>query len=333
MPDERSLHEQLNTAIDAILARRSAAPLAPELTALATLAVDLRDLPRPEFKSRLKQQLEKEANTMPAIETTAETTQQKLKLREGFTTVTPYLSIDHFQETMDFIKQAFGAVEIMRGGPGSGGGYHAEVRIGDSMLMIGGGGQFKGPYTPASLHMYVPDADAVYHNAIAAGATSLHEPVDQFYGDREAGVRDVAGNEWWIATHKGPSHQRPGLRTVTAFQRVYGAGRLLNFITDALGGEVVERHASPEGVVHYSQVRIGDGMLEVNEAHGPWKPVPTMFYLYVPDVDALYARAVAAGAKSMFPPQNQPYGDRVAAVTDEWGNQWYMGTPVEQTKG
>ncbi|HZQ93056.1 MAG TPA: VOC family protein [Terriglobales bacterium] len=328
MPEERSLHDQLNAAIDAILARRSAAPLAPELAALAALAVDLRGLPRPEFKRRLKEELEKEANEMPALEIASET--KKAKFREGFTTVTPYLSIDHFEEAMNFMKQAFGAVELFRGGPGSAGGYHAEVRIGDSILMIGGGGNFKGPYTPTSLHLYVPDADAVYHRAIAAGATSLHEPTDQFYGDREAGVRDVAGNEWWIATHKGASYRREGLRAVTTFLRVHGAGRMLDFITEALGGEVVERHSSPDGVVHYSQARIGNGILEVNEAHGPWQPMPTMFYLYVPDPDALYARAVAAGAQSMFPPQDQPYGDRVAAVKDEWGNQWYMGTPTEK---
>jgi PhnB protein len=55
---------------------------------------------------------------------------------------------------------------------------------------------------PTALHVYVPDADSVYQRALEAGASSLEEPIDQFYGDREAGVRDPSGNVWWIATHK-----------------------------------------------------------------------------------------------------------------------------------
>ena len=86
---------------------------------------------------------------------------------------------------------------------------HAEVLIGDSELMIGGGQTWGGAPTPTGLHLYVPDADRVYRDALAAGAESLHGPVDQPYGDREASVKDIAGNHWYIATHLATGHIPP----------------------------------------------------------------------------------------------------------------------------
>jgi PhnB protein len=78
---------------------------------------------------------------------------------------------------------------------------HAEVRIGGSPVMMG---EARGPWPamPCAIYLYVNDTDAVYRRALAAGATSLMEPADQFYGDRNAGVKDPCGNFWWIATHK-----------------------------------------------------------------------------------------------------------------------------------
>ncbi len=77
---------------------------------------------------------------------------------------------------------------------------HAVVRIGDSLVEMGEpGGEFAP--RPTSLHLYVEDCDAVYTQAVEAGGTSLMEPSDQFYGDREAGVEDPFGNHWYVATH------------------------------------------------------------------------------------------------------------------------------------
>jgi len=67
--------------------------------------------------------------------------------------------------------------------------------------------------------------------------------------------------------------------------------------------------------------------MEIGEAHGQFQPMPSMFYLYVEDVDSLYQRALEAGAKLEREPANQPYGDRVAAVSDSFGNLWYLATP------
>ena len=85
--------------------------------------------------------------------------------------------------------------------PTSGGRIHAEVRIGDSMVMMGDASPEWEPM-PGSIHLYVDDADAAYKRALQAGATTLMEPADQDYGDRMAGAKDPFGNIWWIATPK-----------------------------------------------------------------------------------------------------------------------------------
>src|SRR5256885_7561682 len=98
---------------------------------------------------------------------------------------------------IEFVKRAFGAEEGFRA-VGSAGGIHAEVRIGDTMLMMGGGGpglSWRGESIPMAFHMYVPDCDATYQRALEAGGTSIAEPVDQFYGERSGGVKDPARSE------------------------------------------------------------------------------------------------------------------------------------------
>jgi PhnB protein len=120
---------------------------------------------------------------------------------EGYHTVTPYLVVQGVPTLIDFLKQAFDAQEIMRIPRPDGAIMHAEVRIGDSAVMMGEAmGEFQP--MPGSIHLYVNDADATYQRALQAGATSIMEPADQFYGDRSAGVVDPVGNRWWIATHQ-----------------------------------------------------------------------------------------------------------------------------------
>ncbi len=121
--------------------------------------------------------------------------------REGFRTVTPYLIVRGAAELIDFLKQAFGATETLRT-PTPGGRIHAEVKLGDSMVMMGDASPEWEPM-PGSIYLYLADTDAVYQRALQAGATTLMAPADQDYGDRMAGVKDPFGNVWWIATHKG----------------------------------------------------------------------------------------------------------------------------------
>ena len=119
----------------------------------------------------------------------------------GYHTLTPYLMVEGAGKQIDFVKQAFEAIEVERmNGPDNTVG-HAAVRIGDSVMMMSDArGEWKP--MPGAIYLYVKDADATYKLALQAGATSLMEPADQFYGDRSAGVKDPVGNYWWIATHK-----------------------------------------------------------------------------------------------------------------------------------
>ena len=140
----------------------------------------------------------------------------KPPIPRGFHTVTPYLVAQDARGLIDFVKQTFGA-EGKESGIGSAGGIHAEVRIGDSMLMIGGGAPelaWRGQPVPTGLHVYVEDADTAYQRALAAGATSIQQPADHDYGERGGSVKDAAGNHWYIATASGVKYVRELVRAV-----------------------------------------------------------------------------------------------------------------------
>ncbi|HXY79340.1 MAG TPA: VOC family protein [Candidatus Bathyarchaeia archaeon] len=117
----------------------------------------------------------------------------------AFRSVTPHLYAERPVDLMEFLKQAFGGEEIYRAQMPDGSIPHAQIRIGDSIVALAGG---HGMYTamPSTLHLYAPDTDATYEQAIRVGATSIQPPADQPYGERNAGVRDPFGNRWFIAT-------------------------------------------------------------------------------------------------------------------------------------
>jgi PhnB protein len=119
---------------------------------------------------------------------------------EGYHSVTPYLVVQGAAKVLEFVKATFDAEETLRM-PGPDGTIgHAEFRIGNSNLMISDGGE-EYPPMPCMLYVYVQDVDVVYKRALAAGASSMKEPADQFYGDRTATVKDPCGNIWGIGTH------------------------------------------------------------------------------------------------------------------------------------
>ena len=120
---------------------------------------------------------------------------------EGYRSITPYFVVENAQKFVDFITRAFGAKEVMRFNMPNGSIAHAEFVIGDSRIMVGQASEQWKPVT-CGLHLYTKDVDAVYRKALEAGGVSTMEPVDKFYGDRSAGVRDQFGNQWYIATHK-----------------------------------------------------------------------------------------------------------------------------------
>ena len=121
---------------------------------------------------------------------------------EGYSSVSPYLVVDGAQRVIDFLKQTFGATELRRFDKPDGSIMHAEVRIDDTVIMLADGGE-AWPAFPAFIHVYVPDVDATYRRALAAGGVSVQEPQQRGDPDRRGGVKDPAGNTWWMATQVG----------------------------------------------------------------------------------------------------------------------------------
>lgn len=244
-------------------------------------------------------------------------------IREGFTTVTPYIRVRE-AGLVDFLAQAFDAQETFSG-RGGGGGMHREVRVGDSMVMIGegvAGASGVMPIRPVAFHVFVKDADGTFKRAIAAGATSLGEPADRPYGERSGFVADPFGNHWYISTPLGPQSVASALRTVTPFLHAKEAADYAEFLKRALDAVEETRH-DESGQLRYARLRIGDGAIELGEG----EPMPGSFLLYVGDPDARYQQALAAGATSLMPPTDQPYG-RIGGVQDSWGNQWFFSRPA-----
>src|SRR5258705_7012854 len=190
--------------------------------------------------------------------------------RATFRTVTPYLTVPDVHAEIDFVTKVFGA-EGRIYGLGSAGGYHSEYQIGDSMVMIGGGGEgssWNGSPNPASLHLYVEDVDAVYERALQAGATSLMPPTNQDYGDRDASVIDVGGNHWYIGTGQGPGYKPEGVSDLMPYLHPKGAPRMIDFLKQAFGAEEVFFYQSPDGIVHNAKISNGSSIVEMGEAHG-----------------------------------------------------------------
>jgi len=128
---------------------------------------------------------------------------------EGYRTVTPHLVCDKAGEAIDFYKKAFGAVELARMPGPDGRIMHAELRIGDSPIMLadafpefGSQGPLALKGSPVTIHLYVNDADAAWARALEAGARPTMELADMFWGDRYGQVADPFGHLWSIATHK-----------------------------------------------------------------------------------------------------------------------------------
>ncbi len=339
---ERNLIERLDEAIAGILAgRRDGLVLAePELAALLLLADDLQHLPDPDFQSRLRAEL------IPPMENEM-TTITDDEVNTDFPTVTPYMLVPDADGLIAFLQDVLGAELLGRYPAPDGRVMHAALRIGDSLLELGeGGGDYK-PFAMA-LHVYLEDVDGAYARAVAAGATTTLAPTDQAYGDREAGVKDRWGNAWYLATHQenvteeelqerfagrgSKAQKQPGVgprpagyRTITPFVHARGAQNFMTFLENAFGGKAMDVTAMPGREVAHASVRIGDSLIELGEAHGD-VTMPAAIHLYVPDADATYERALRAGATSIEPPADRPYGERSGFVKDAFDNQWFIAT-------
>lgn len=120
-----------------------------------------------------------------------------------------------------------------------------------------------------------------------------------------------------------------GYHTVTPTIIVNGAARLTEFLKKVFDAKVLISIPGPNNTIAHSEVQLGDSRLMIADAGPRFAAQSSSFYLYLPDCDAVYKNALAAGAKSEHEPTDQFYGDRNGSFIDEWGNRWAVGTHVE----
>jgi len=360
---ERSAIDQLDDAVAAIIAQREADFSAVDLTltGLLEIARELRGLPGEDFKAQLKTELIRRAT----MSSPAPATEVKRVRR-----LTPYLCVRNASAAIDFYQQAFGAKELMRLAEPDGKIGHAELQIGDAIIMLSDEYPDYGAVSPETIggspvriHLDVDDVDEFARQAIAAGATVSRPIEDQFYGARSGQLADPFGYTWTVSTHKrdvsveemqkhmdafaqqrteamtpkdpgkesSAKHRREGFHTVTPYITVEKAPELLEFVKQAFGATESFRTTGSAGGMH-AEVKIGDSMVMVGGGPGI-EERPTAIHLYIPDVDTVYQRALQAGATSLFPPADQEYGERSGAVQDPTGNRWYIATTFELWSG
>jgi PhnB protein len=352
---ERSIIDQLNDAVTALAEGRRAdlTNLAPELSALAGVAQDLVGLPSETFKAELQQQLiRRDVMSSPAPQPESNSV-RSLSL---------YICVAGASAAIDFYQAAFGAKELSRLSEPDGKIGHAEIQIGNTVIMLSDEYPDYGalsPQTiggsPVKIHLEVDDVDAFAARAIKAGATLTRPIEDQFYGDRSGQIADPFGYTWIVSTHlkdvpsedmqkefdkfteeraaknsyegsvKEDKMRRENRRAVTPYLTVRKPGELIDFVTEAFGGIEHFRATGSAGGMH-AEVSIGDSVVMIGGAEHI-EPMPAAIHLYVPNVDEAYERALQAGAKSIMPVADQPYGERSGGVEDVHGNRWYIATP------
>jgi PhnB protein len=260
-----------------------------------------------------------------------EVTKQAEALPGGYHTIAPYIIVPRAAEFIEFLKDALGATERFRFEIPDGSGLlmHAEVGIGNSIIELADASE-KVPAAPQTIHLYVDNADSFFARAIGAGARSIYKVEDHVSGDRQGAVRDAFGNLWYIAMIQGWTPGPEGVPSVQPYLHLRDSEKMIPFLQNAFGG-VVTGHVpmSPEGHVLHATIQIGDNTLEIDEAHGEFQPMPCHLHLHVADADAMYARAMRAGATSMDAPSDKPYG-RSGAVKDAFGNSWYVTSPLPE---
>jgi PhnB protein len=246
-------------------------------------------------------------------------------VRPGFHNIAPYILVDGAAKFIDFLKAAFAGSERIRMPRPDGLIMHAEVGIGNSVIELGDINE-QHPARPATVHVYVDDADATYERALRAGATSIYAVEDQPWGDRQGCVQDQFGNVWRIAMPKSWTPGPEGLLNVQPYLYLRDADKMIPFAEAAFGAESRGAAKSDAGKIMHATIKIGGATFEIEEAGGEFQPKPCYLHMYVADADACYANALRAGATSVEAPGVKPYGERSAPIKDPFGNTWYVAT-------
>jgi PhnB protein len=117
--------------------------------------------------------------------------------------------------------------------------------------------------------------------------------------------------------------------TVTPYLVCAGAEKVVDFMIKAFGAKSVMRTNRPDGKIAHADLLVGDSHVMLGEANEQWPPRPAGLFLYVPDADATYKKAIGAGGKSLMEPADQFHGDRMGGIEDPAGNQWWVATRIE----
>jgi PhnB protein len=234
-------------------------------------------------------------------------------------TVTACPFVQDVPALVTFLGHAFGATEKLRG-RGASGGYHAELQIGSSELMIGGGPDlgWKGDVRPMAFHMYVADADATYKRAMESGAESLQPPTDLGRGRRTANIKDPSGNRWYIASAGDGDKLSFGSPIINPYIHSLNSEPVIAFLRKVFGAVDYGRVATVGGGTVHATLFIGKSCIEIGGASGIYQPMPGMFYVCLADANAVAAVAASIGLIG--------YGGDRFAFKDAWGNTWYVYT-------
>src|SRR5579872_3091313 len=358
--------EQLDRVVSALmdppgapLSREGAVrPSDPSFGPVIEVISALRDLPRAGFRERLRANLERSATMASSARA----------VPEHRNVATAYLAVRNAAAAIEFYKRAFGATESLRLMQPDGRIGHAEINIGEARIMLADEfpeADFQSPESlggsPIHIHLDVADVDAVASRAIAAGAKVVRPVADQFYGDRSGQISDPLGYTWVISTRKeemsaaemqrrldammkseasstaeGEKEVNPireGFRTVTPYLIVSGAARWIDFMKRAFDAEEKFRTGPPgtDAIMH-AELKIGDSMIELADANPQYPAMPSTLSIRATDPDAIYRRAIAAGAEALEPMTDKEYGTRAGIVRDVSGNSLLIFAPLPGDK-
>lgn len=247
--------------------------------------------------------------------------------RPGLANIIPYILVSRGSapKFIEFLKTAFEGSELLRVPRKDGSLMHAEVRIGNSMIELSEADE-QHAAAPATVHLYVDDTEAAYRRALSAGAKSIYPVGKHPSGDLQGCVKDEFGNIWYVAKVQGWDPGPDGPLSVQPYLHLRGAEKMLPFAEKAFGAQTQGVAWSDDRKILHATIQVEHATFEIDEASEEWPPMPCHLHMYVPDVDACYANALAAGGKSASAPVDQTYGERSAGVLDPFGNTWYVAT-------
>ena len=244
--------------------------------------------------------------------------------------------VDDVESAMNFYTDLLGFDLLMHPAPGFAALENENTRLLLNQPGAGGAGQSMPDGTAPTpggwnrLQLSVDNLASTYNELKKKGASFRNEIVEG-KGGKQVLLQDPSGNliELFESTrNRGVQPVPEGYHTVTPFLLVQKADQLIKFIENAFNGTLTYK-MEEDGSIRHATMQIGNSMIMLAEANEEFQPMPCMLHLYVEDVDSIYEQALESGGTSLREPENQFYGDRSAGIRDDWNNQWWIATHIE----